>query len=199
MVRAAGASPCFRPSRSRTSTSGRSISRPTGAPMSLVRLHAPDFERFPRFREALAAAVSRRAGAGRRDLHTAAMVASRRVAGAIQHVGELLVARCSRHVPLGTALGFDSLIHAILTLRRCRLPRAPRGGQCSITTCSGTRPMSSRIYPHIDMAFSASCRMPMSRGCGPIWPSACANSGRCACHPVTEGLHHPLADARHAV
>jgi hypothetical protein len=31
---------------------------PTGAPMSLVRLHQPDFERFPRFREALAAACT---------------------------------------------------------------------------------------------------------------------------------------------
>jgi len=31
---------------------------PTGAPMSLVSLHAPDFERFPRFQEALAAAVT---------------------------------------------------------------------------------------------------------------------------------------------
>lgn len=31
---------------------------PTGAPMSLVQLHAPDFQRFPRFREALAAAVT---------------------------------------------------------------------------------------------------------------------------------------------
>src|SRR5678815_2765176 len=31
---------------------------PTGAPMSLVRLHAPDLERFPKFREALDAAVS---------------------------------------------------------------------------------------------------------------------------------------------
>ncbi|HEX8783923.1 MAG TPA: cupin-like domain-containing protein, partial [Steroidobacteraceae bacterium] len=31
---------------------------PTGAPMSLVQLHAPDFERFPRFREALANARS---------------------------------------------------------------------------------------------------------------------------------------------
>ncbi len=29
---------------------------PTGAPMSLVRLHAPDFERYPRFRAAIAAA-----------------------------------------------------------------------------------------------------------------------------------------------
>ena len=31
---------------------------PTGAPMSLVQLHAPDFERFPRFGRALAAARS---------------------------------------------------------------------------------------------------------------------------------------------
>jgi len=31
---------------------------PTGAPMSLVRLHDPDFARFPRFRQALDAAVT---------------------------------------------------------------------------------------------------------------------------------------------
>jgi hypothetical protein len=31
---------------------------PTGAPMSLVSLHAPDFERFPKFRAALASAQS---------------------------------------------------------------------------------------------------------------------------------------------
>ena len=31
---------------------------PTGAPMSLVRLHEPDFTRFPRFRQALTAAVT---------------------------------------------------------------------------------------------------------------------------------------------
>ena len=37
---------------------------PTGAPMSLVSLHAPDFARFPRFREALAAAVSAELGPG---------------------------------------------------------------------------------------------------------------------------------------
>jgi hypothetical protein len=37
---------------------------PTGAPMSLVRLHAPDFERFPRFRAALAAAQSAELGPG---------------------------------------------------------------------------------------------------------------------------------------
>jgi len=37
---------------------------PTGAPMSLVTLRAPDFERFPRFREALAAAVTAELGPG---------------------------------------------------------------------------------------------------------------------------------------
>jgi hypothetical protein len=37
---------------------------PTGTPMSLVRLAAPDFERFPRFREALAAAQVAELGPG---------------------------------------------------------------------------------------------------------------------------------------
>jgi Cupin-like domain len=37
---------------------------PTGAPMSLVRLHEPDFERFPKFREALAASQSAVLGPG---------------------------------------------------------------------------------------------------------------------------------------
>ena len=66
---------------------------PTGAPMSLVPLHAPDFARFPRFRTALAAALSAELAAGRCPLHSAAVVASRRVAGAVQPAGELLVAR----------------------------------------------------------------------------------------------------------
>jgi Cupin-like domain len=37
---------------------------PTGAPMSLVRLDQPDFERFPRFRDALAAAQTAVLGPG---------------------------------------------------------------------------------------------------------------------------------------
>ena len=37
---------------------------PTGAPMSLVRLRNPDFERYPRFRQALAAAVVAELGPG---------------------------------------------------------------------------------------------------------------------------------------
>jgi hypothetical protein len=37
---------------------------PTGAPMSLVQLHAPDFARFPRFRAALEAALTAELGPG---------------------------------------------------------------------------------------------------------------------------------------
>ena len=37
---------------------------PTGAPMSLVSLHEPDLQRFPRFREALGAALSAELGPG---------------------------------------------------------------------------------------------------------------------------------------
>jgi hypothetical protein len=37
---------------------------PTGAPVSLVKLHEPDFERFPKFRDALAAAQSAELGPG---------------------------------------------------------------------------------------------------------------------------------------
>ncbi len=37
---------------------------PTGVPMSLVPLHAPDLDRYPRFREAWAAAMSAELGAG---------------------------------------------------------------------------------------------------------------------------------------
>jgi len=37
---------------------------PTGAPMSLAKLHQPDFERYPKFRDALAAAQSVELGPG---------------------------------------------------------------------------------------------------------------------------------------
>ena len=89
---------------------------PTGAPMSLVSLHAPDFERFPRFREALKAAVTAELGAG----------------DAIyipplwwHHVESLepfnVLVNYWWHALPGVAThsqsGFDSLIHAILNLR----------------------------------------------------------------------------------
>lgn len=89
---------------------------PTGAPMSLVTLSAPDFSRFPRFREALAVAVS----------------AELRPGDAIfipplwwHHVESLesfnlLVNywwRASSGASTASDSAFDSLIHAILNLR----------------------------------------------------------------------------------
>jgi hypothetical protein len=89
---------------------------PTGAPMSLVRLHDPDFERFPKFRQALAAAQSAELAPG----------------DAIyipplwwHHVESLepfnLLVNYWWHVLGGTAVGalsgFDSLLAAILNLR----------------------------------------------------------------------------------
>jgi hypothetical protein len=89
---------------------------PTGAPMSLVRLHEPDFERFPRFRAALAAAQSAELGPG----------------DAIyipplwwHHVESLepfnVLVNYWWHVQGGTAVGavsgFDGLLVSILNLR----------------------------------------------------------------------------------
>lgn len=96
---------------------------PTGAPMSLVPLHEPDFGRFPRFREALAVAVT----------------AELRPGDAIfipplwwHHVESLdpfnlLVNywwRAAEGAATATDSAFDSLIHAILNLRS--LPPATR-------------------------------------------------------------------------
>ena len=75
---------------------------PTGTPISLVSLENPDFDRFPRFRDALSAALRAGtagdvlfarsgAGSGRCDLHSDAVVAPRRIAGPVQRPGELLV------------------------------------------------------------------------------------------------------------
>jgi hypothetical protein len=90
---------------------------PTGAPMSLVRLHAPDFERFPRFRTALAAAMSAELEPGDAIYipplwwhHVESLEPFNMLVNYWWHAAP---ARA-----LGTAPGFDSLIHAILTLRR---------------------------------------------------------------------------------
>jgi hypothetical protein len=96
---------------------------PTGAPMSLVQLHAPDFERFPNFREALGASVTAELEPG----------------DAIyipplwwHHVQSLepfnVLVNYWWHALPGTPMhaesGFDSLVHAILNLRS--LPRPTR-------------------------------------------------------------------------
>jgi hypothetical protein len=96
---------------------------PTGAPMSLVSLHDPDFTRFPRFRDALAAAVSADLGPGD-ALYIPPLW--------WHHVESLesfnLLVNYWWHANPGTAVGadsgFDTLIHGILNLRT--LPPATR-------------------------------------------------------------------------
>ena len=97
---------------------------PTGAPMSLVPLHAPDFERFPKFREALAAALTAELGAGDAIYipplwwHHVESLESFNVL--VNYWWHALPGVVSTHVESG----FDSLVHAIVTLRA--LPPATR-------------------------------------------------------------------------
>jgi len=90
---------------------------PTGAPMSLVPLHAPDFERFPKFREALAAALTAELGAGDAIYipplwwHHVESLESFNVL--VNYWWHALPGVVSTHVESG----FDSLVHAIVTLR----------------------------------------------------------------------------------
>ncbi len=96
---------------------------PTGAPMSLVRLDDPDFERFPRFRNALGAALTAELAAGDAIFIPPLWW---------HHVESLepfnLLVNYWWHAaggdPLGSDSGFDALLHAILNLRR--LPPATR-------------------------------------------------------------------------
>ena len=96
---------------------------PTGAPMSLVSLHTPDFERFPRFREALAAAVSAELGPGDAIFipplwwhHVESLEPFNLLVNYWWH------ARAG--IATGTQAGFDALIHALVSLRT--LPPATR-------------------------------------------------------------------------
>jgi Cupin-like domain len=96
---------------------------PTGAPMSLVRLHAPDFARFPRFRTALGAAVSAELGPGDAIYiphlwwhHVESLDPCNMLVNYWWHAAE--------GAAVGSASGFDSLLHAMLNLRP--LPPAAR-------------------------------------------------------------------------
>lgn len=89
---------------------------PTGAPMSLVALHEPDLTRFPKFRDALAAAVSAELGPGDALFIPPLWW---------HHVESLepfnVLVNYWWHAAGGTAIGtdsaFDALIHALLNLR----------------------------------------------------------------------------------
>jgi hypothetical protein len=96
---------------------------PTGAPMSLVSLREPDLTRFPRFREALAAAVSAELGPGDAIFipplwwhHVESLAPFNLLVNYWWHG--------SAGTAIGTDAGFDTLIHAILNLRT--LPPATR-------------------------------------------------------------------------
>jgi hypothetical protein len=96
---------------------------PTGAPMSLVELTRPDFERFPRFREALAAARSCELAPGDALYipplwwhHVESLESFNVLVNYWWHA--------SGRPAQGAASGFDALLHAILDLRE--LPAADR-------------------------------------------------------------------------
>jgi len=93
---------------------------PTGAPMSLVQLHAPDFARFPRFREALAQARSAELGPGD------AMFIPPLWWHNVESLDALNVLVNywwhASGAPLGSVSGYDSLLHAILNIRELPEP-----------------------------------------------------------------------------
>jgi len=97
---------------------------PTGAPMSLVQLHAPDFARFPRFRAALAQARSAELGPGD------AMFIPPLWWHNVESLDALNVLVNywwhASGAPLGSVSGYDSLLHAILNIRQ--LPEPARAG-----------------------------------------------------------------------
>jgi hypothetical protein len=93
---------------------------PTGAPMSLVQLHAPDFTRFPRFREALAQARSAELGPGDAMFipplwwhNVESLEALNVLVNYWWHASG---------APLGSVSGYDSLLHAMLNIRQLPEP-----------------------------------------------------------------------------
>lgn len=94
----------------------------TGAPMSLVQLHEPDFGRFPKFKDALAAAVSAELGPGDAIFipplwwhHVESLGPFNVLVNYWWHAGDNAPAKIA---------AFDTLIHAMLSLRT--LPPATR-------------------------------------------------------------------------
>lgn len=96
---------------------------PTGVPMSLVQLHAPDYERYPKFRAALAAAMSAELEPGD------AIYIPPLWWHHVESLGRFnaLVNYWWHGLPsaaTGSSAAFDSLLHAILNMRE--LPPATR-------------------------------------------------------------------------
>jgi hypothetical protein len=93
---------------------------PTGAPMSLVQLHAADFERFPQFRAALAQARAAELGPGD------ALFIPPLWWHNVESLDPLNVLVNfwwhASGAALGTVSGYDSLLHAMLNIRHLPEP-----------------------------------------------------------------------------
>jgi len=96
---------------------------PTGAPISLVPLHAPDFARYPRFREALASAVTAEVEPGDAVYipplwwhHVESLAPFNVLVNYWWHAAP--------GTPTGASSGFDALVYSILNIRS--LPPAVR-------------------------------------------------------------------------
>ena len=98
---------------------------PTGAPMSLVCLHEPDLQRFPKFREALGAALSAELGPGDAifipPLWWHHVESLERFNVLVNYWWD---AASDGRAAESNGSGFDTLIHALLNLRH--LPPATR-------------------------------------------------------------------------
>ncbi|MGH8252793.1 MAG: cupin-like domain-containing protein [Steroidobacteraceae bacterium] len=96
---------------------------PTGVPMSLVQLHAPDLNRFPRFREAWAAAMSAELEAGDAiyipPLWWHHVVSLDKMNALVNYWWHAQAGESA-----GGASSFLSLLHAVLSVRQ--LPSATR-------------------------------------------------------------------------
>jgi hypothetical protein len=121
---------------------------PTGVPMSLVQLHAPDHARFPKFRTALAAALGAELEAGDAIYipplwwHHVESLSPFNVLVNYWWHGQSGAAT-------GSAAGFDSLLHAILDLRS--LPPATREAWRALFdhyVFGDPGPVTAHIPPH---------------------------------------------------
>jgi hypothetical protein len=94
---------------------------PTGAPMSLVQLRAPDFARFPKFRVALGAAVTAELDPG--DALYIPPLWWHHVES-LEPVNMLVNYwwHAAGGADIGVASGYDPLLHAILNLRNLSAP-----------------------------------------------------------------------------
>jgi hypothetical protein len=101
---------------------------PTGAPMSLVQLHAPDFARFPRFRQALAAA--RRVELSPGDALFIPPLWWHNVESLEPLNVWVNYWWLASGAAVGSDSGYDSLLHAILNIRQ--LPEPTRAAWAAL-------------------------------------------------------------------